>query len=208
MFRENSVRLGFVGDSEFRKPRPVTEESLDLEMLAQHYGIPTRLLDWSESFHTALFFAFGGWTTVPLDGPCVWRIDRDKFRRGTLNLQRKIDSRHKLSEKQLEENYKKHPTAIQFIHRDASLNVRVRKQRGWFTYQVDALTPLCEYVENHAAHFPGGTLTKISLRAEDQSEALVYLADAGTIAGAIRHDLEGVSADVRNRTFRFKFEEI
>ncbi|MCB0461511.1 MAG: FRG domain-containing protein [Flavobacteriaceae bacterium] len=42
------------------KPLPPlihTEYDLEWLMLCQHYGVPTRLLDWSSDFTTALFFA-------------------------------------------------------------------------------------------------------------------------------------------------------
>jgi hypothetical protein len=40
--------------------------------LAQHSGVPTRLLDWTENFITALFFATDGWSGATT--PCVWII--------------------------------------------------------------------------------------------------------------------------------------
>jgi len=40
--------------------------------LAQHNGVPTRLLDWTENFVTALFFATDGWNGGTT--PCVWIV--------------------------------------------------------------------------------------------------------------------------------------
>jgi len=62
--------LDFQAKAHSRYPRcPRNEDRIDWLMLARHYGLPTRLLDWSWSPLTALYFALDGES----DG-CLWAL--------------------------------------------------------------------------------------------------------------------------------------
>jgi hypothetical protein len=48
------------------------ESTFDWMFLMQHYGVPTRLLDWSESPLIAMYFALEEWRTKPDINAALW----------------------------------------------------------------------------------------------------------------------------------------
>jgi hypothetical protein len=76
-FREHYARLN---GRTFDMPLPDSiGTGYDLRCLSvmQHYGVPTRLLDWTTSFWTAVYFACAG---DPASEGELWMYDRDIFR--------------------------------------------------------------------------------------------------------------------------------
>ncbi|MGX8009175.1 FRG domain-containing protein [Mesorhizobium sp. ORM8.1] len=52
----------------------------------QHYGVPTRLLDWSENLFVAAHFAFSNFSEGDAGQPVIWCVDPVLWNRKTPNL--------------------------------------------------------------------------------------------------------------------------
>jgi len=50
-----------------------------LQLLARHHGLPSPLMDWSESPYVAAFFAFSGCTIKDRQRVAIWMLDRAKL---------------------------------------------------------------------------------------------------------------------------------
>ncbi|MDW5377280.1 FRG domain-containing protein [Halomonas sp. HP20-15] len=121
----------------------------------QHYGLPTRLLDWSENLMVSAYFALqsrGAEDDANGDPPVIWCVDPIEWNRGTPSLSGYGETIHVLTTVSEEiESYEpmsprrqvKYPVAIFGTHNSE----RIVAQRGTFFVwgnSTDSLEEFCE----------------------------------------------------------------
>lgn len=198
---------------EFRsRARPLqtgTPTDWDLLFTMRHHGLPTRLLDWSESLGVALFFALDA---LRRDGDAgdaaLWMLNpyllnqtygesvRDIFAPGLLGL----DRSHPFSyEKVLLDSESTFgwdvPVAIYPDQREE----RMHAQRGWFTMhgdRHDALEALVRPEQILGRGTSDCVLAKIVLKREMLEEIRRHLDQMGVSTFQLFPDLDGLARDL------------
>ncbi|MEL7253498.1 MAG: FRG domain-containing protein, partial [Pseudomonadota bacterium] len=81
LFEKNHAIYGNISKDTrgIRLPRADEQSEHTIEALAQHYGLSTRLLDWSYSVYVASFFAFSGTLNSSTGMVSIWALDSDAF---------------------------------------------------------------------------------------------------------------------------------
>jgi hypothetical protein len=180
--------------------------------LAQHNGIPTRLLDWTENFITALFFAIDGWSGETT--PCVWIVRPCSINKlsigwsGLISPERNAELNawmptpingggQKLTSKDGQWIYDSSRPLALYPRKN---NPRLIAQQGAFTVHGTAKTPLDQWITEQEPAKHTEILCKISFARKTKRDALISeLADLGLRRSTIYPDLSNFVLEMKER---------
>lgn len=185
----------------------------------QHYGAPTRLLDWTESLNSALYFATENWNSSE-DKPHIWVLNpiklnqvhvkmshlitldqkdayTDSLEWAILMFHDKLGTIDSIQKKQLKK-YKKDQDRLYFISSIAVFpkynSTRLLLQNGRFT--IHQLLPIP--FENNRTLIENGILKRFDIPWHFRDHIKQYLKLTGTNTFTIFPDLEGLSNKIKN----------
>ena len=195
--------------SEFRHQAPpfasrLPLENLELLFLMQHYGIPTRLLDWTENPFIALFFALENARQERAGeekDATVWLLD--PIRLNTIAYSNRANPARifgayaeELAAYQPSQDSKRVsmllPLAIHGVHNSQ----RIVAQRGSFTIFGRDTVAL-----NQSATLSGatGVIKQVRIAAGAKKQMFEDLFNMGIADSVVYPDLDGLGREIRNR---------
>lgn len=185
----------------------------ELLFFMQHYGVPTRLLDWTESPLLALFFAVtsslrhlnaAGKPIFESDA-AVWILDPIRWNKHAVNLRTfegkvlAVDDSHlNAYGPSVDCNIMKDfPIAIYGAHN----SYRIVAQRGVFVVFGKQTHPMEVIFQDH--NFPGNALKKLVIPKEKLPHFYDAVRHHGITDSVVFPDLDGLAREIRRE---FKFE--
>jgi len=174
--------------------------SNDLETLfiMQHYGIPTRLLDWTENPFIALYFAvMSAKRNEYNNDAAVWILDPTVWTAHALNdveAEIKAVNDSDVIRYQPQNKYTLMPEKALPIY-GSHMSQRIVSQRGVFViFGSDNLSMKRQYVKYH---FPTDCLIKIQINKKYLPNLQESVLESGITESVVFPDLDGLAAELR-----------
>jgi hypothetical protein len=196
---ENRLYYDFIGYGGHLLPP--NRNTWDVIFLMQHHGVPTRLLDWTENFSVALYFALKD--SKLNKSAAIWLLDPYSLNISSCDLD-EIDYlessypegyvKYFLDDdfKKLQANFPKTVVAIQAN----PPNARIVAQKGAFTIHNNLEKPLEEL-------FPE-CLKKIVIEPDLFKAARKFLTMSGISEFTLFPDLDGLARHIKNLELKIK----
>lgn len=175
----------------------VPTNPFDWLFLQQHYGVPTRLLDWTENPFIALYFALSSGSAA--NDACVWLLNPIKWNQKALNnpnLDRIPDATMTQATQFLanpgDDFSPNDPIAIYGNH----TNPRITAQRGTFVM-------FCKSSDSmETKGYPDDCLLCLRIPAANRKSIYEKLLSIGYTHSVVYPDLSGLGAEIKT-TFGF-----
>ncbi|PGS41706.1 hypothetical protein COC58_12385 [Bacillus cereus] len=179
----------------------VNNQGWDLLYLMQHHGVYTRLLDWSESFHVALYFATKNWDLN--NCASIWMLDPYKLNEKSIQHRGIWYPNEKViyPEDAVKDNFLSSSIAI----RPAKNSSRIVSQKGTFTLQGNTTLPLEE--EFNGDLITEGVLKEIKLTRNLYEDAMEFLHISGVDIYNLFPDLDGLAHKTNDFVFNKSINE-
>lgn len=177
--------------------RPLADD-WEFLFLMQHFGVPTRLLDWTENPFIALFFALVNRRDAAIDA-AIWVLNPFHWNSKVLSH---VASRGEILSKGHEnlngyaaglaiDSMNSLPVAMYGTHNSP----RIVAQRGVFTMFGKSTDPIQKvYTSNE---FEQGTLQKLVLPHADCAPLLTSLMHIGITDSVVFPDLDGLAREIK-----------
>ncbi|MGH6689713.1 MAG: FRG domain-containing protein, partial [Gammaproteobacteria bacterium] len=176
---------------------PAERSEWGIVFTMQHYRLPTRLLDWTESFLCALFFAQQN--RNPNEAAAIWVLDSEALNSvsvgvsGLVALDNNMDLTT-FNALPWHPGVRPPSEELQTIAvSPVFTNARMTAQRAAFTLAGDSFLPIEEQLDRRL--ISEGHLVKIELQPDSFAEVEDYLRIAGVRAFTYFPDLEGLALD-------------